>query len=370
MRLPKMHFLFVFVFSLSAVFHPGVTPALEATYLQVPGEGLVFTDVPLPDVLFLCGEPMPLQDPRVFEMLERELTISAWDHAQVIMWVKRAGRYFPYIEKKLADMGLPDDLKYLAVAESALIDYIRSRAGATGTWQFMSHTAKSNGLRHQGSIDERRNFEISTGAALQHLKDLKETFGKWTLAMAAYNCGEACVEKAMEKQRIRDYYRLNLPRETERYVFRIAAIKLIMEDPGRYGYRVAPERIYAPLQMDTVTVTLSTPVHMTDFALALDTDFKTIKEFNPQFIGYYFPRGRHEIRVPAGKGEKVKTVLAALSKRTSKHKSAKSTGSYTVRAGDSLSKISKKTGVPMSRIKSLNKIKGSVIHKGQKLRLE
>jgi LysM repeat protein len=265
---------------------------------------------------------------------------------------------------------MPDDLKYLAVAESSLIDYVRSRAGATGTWQFMSHTAKKNGLRHHGRLDERRNFELSTDAALKHLQDLKDTLGHWSLAMAAYNCGEACVQKAIKQQRVHDYYRLNLPRETERYVFRIAAIKIIMENPERYGYHVSADRIFRPIPTDTVSVKLPASVHMTDFAKALDTDYKVIKELNPQFLGYYFPTGRHQIRVPAGKGKQVKPVLASLTNSPSRRRSASTKDTYTVRNGDSLSKISAKTGVPISRIKSLNNIKGSIIHKGQTLLLK
>jgi hypothetical protein len=356
--------LFV-VFPLWAMLLTAPAAAVEEA-VRLPADVPVITDFPLPDALLLCGEPMPLQDPRAFEMLEREFTISVWDHAQVVMWLKRAGRYFPYIEKELAARGMPDDLKYLAVAESALIDYIRSRAGATGTWQFMSHTAKRNGLRHHGSIDERRSFELSTGAALGHLKDLKEVFGKWNLAMAAYNCGEACVKKAIEEQRTRDYYRLNLPLETERYVFRIAAIKIIMENPERYGYRIPPDRIYQPVAADTVTVTLKVPVNITDFAEGLGTDFKAIKELNPQFLGYYLPRGRHDVRVPAGAGRQVKPLLASLSKSA-----AKGTGGvYMVRSGDNLTIISQKTGVSIDRLKSLNNLKSSVIHEGQILHLE
>jgi LysM repeat protein len=345
------------------LFQPAPASAVDGT-IRLPAEMPIISDFPLPETLSLCGEPMPLQDQRVFEMLEREFTISVWDHAQVVMWLKRAGRYFPFIEKELAARGMPDDLKYLAVAESSLIDYIRSRAGATGTWQFMSHTARKNGLRHHGSIDERRSFEISTGAALNHLRDLRETFGQWTLAMAAYNCGEACVRKAIKAQRTQDYYRLNLPRETERYVFRIAAIKIIMENPGRYGYRIPAERIYAPLATDTVKVKLSAPVNITDFAEALGSDFKTIKELNPQFLGYYLPRGGHELRVPSGKGKQVKPLLASLSKAAAR------SPVYTVRRGDSLSKIAARTGVSVAQLMSLNNLKSSVIHKGQKLRLK
>ena len=127
----------------------------------------VFKDFPLPKSLSLCGEPIPLENRNVREMLEREFIISVWDRAQVFLWLKRAGRYFPYIEKKLAEQGRPDDLKYLAVAESALLTHIRSKDGALGQWQLMKPTARRNGLRKNRMLDERLNFERSTAAALK-----------------------------------------------------------------------------------------------------------------------------------------------------------------------------------------------------------
>jgi membrane-bound lytic murein transglycosylase D len=370
MRLVEI-FLITVVGALAAVWlWPPGAAALDAPEIIAPQPAVVITDIPIPEALSLCGEAVPLDNAYAAESLDRELVIAAYDYAQVIMWLKRAGRYFPYIEQQLAARGMPDDLKYLAVAESSLIDYVRSRAGATGTWQFMSLTAKKNGLRHHGKIDDRRNFELSTDAALKHLHDLKDTFGKWNLAMAAYNCGEACVESAISQQRVQDYYRLNLPRETERYVFRIAAIKVIMENPGRYGYHIADDRIYRPIPTDTVAVKLTASIHMTDFAQALGTDCKVIKELNPQFIGYHFPMGQQELRVPAGKGKDVARVLASLSRSSAGRRAPAGDAVYTVRAGDSLSKISEKTGVSVDSLKSLNELKGSVIRKGQKLRLE
>ncbi len=370
MRFAIIHALSAWLIPLSLLFHPAVVPAVEPETAPLPAESLEITDFQMPGTLALCGEPMPLEDPRAAELLEREFLISVWDHAQVIMWLKRAGRYFPFIEQELAARGMPDDLKYLAVAESSLIDYVRSRAGATGTWQFMSHTAQRNGLRHDGDIDERRSFVMSTGAALDHLKELRASFGTWALAMAAYNCGEACVQKAIAGQRVRDYYRLNLPVETERYVFRIAAIKIIMQNPGRYGYRVSPERVYKPLSADTVSVTLSVPVHITDLAEALGTDFKAIKELNPQFLGYHLPRGRHDLRLPVGKGRQAEAVLVSLCEGSAGRESTPASRFYTVQPGDSLSRVAEKAGIPLDRLKALNNLKGSVIHAGQKLRLE
>ena len=329
-------------------------------------EPQTFDDYPLPDILTLCGEPVPLNDQLVWERLDREFTISVWDQAQVFLWIKRAGRYFPYIEKKLEEAQMPDDLKYMALAESSLIGYARSHTGAKGYWQFMTRTARRHGLRKDHMVDERLSFERSTQAALKYLSKLKEMFGSWTLAMAAYNCGETRMQREVEQQRVTDYYRLNLPIETERYIFRIAAIKIIMENPERYGFRTAPEHIYKPLKYDTVQIKSRTRIHMSDIAQALGTDFKTIKELNPQFLGYHTPTGQFILHVPPGTGDRLKAVMKKLTPSSPPYREGLY---YVVRSGDTLHKISRKTGVPISRLRAINGIKGSVIKVGQKIRL-
>ncbi len=277
-----------------------------------------FHDYPLPETLTLCGEPMPLQVPFVWEMLDREFNITVWDRAQVFMYLKRGGRYFPYIEKKLREKGMPDDLKYLAVAESALLTYSRSKKGARGPWQFMTLAARSNGLRRDHVVDERLSFERSTEAALENLNRLKEKFGSWALAMAAYNGGETRLKKAIQEQKIKEYYRLNLPLETERYVFRIAAIKIILENPERYGYHLSEERTYQPMAYDAVEVKLKGSLDIMEIAEALGTTFKRFKELNPQFLKDYIPAGHHFIRVPPGMGIRLKDILEQIPTKVAK----------------------------------------------------
>lgn len=266
----------------------------------------VANDFPLPESLSLCGEPIPLDSPHVREMLDREFNITVWDRAQVILYIKRAGRYFPYIEKKLSEACMPMDLKYLAVAESALLTYIKSSDGARGPWQFMTRTARSNGLRKDYMVDERLNFELSTEAAIKYLKHLKSRFNTWSLALAAYNGGEGRIRKAVREQRTDDYYRLNLPLETERFVFRIAAIKIVMENPESYGYNLSNKSIYRPCKHDVVLVDIKNQVHIADFAQSLGTDFKAIKELNPQFRQSHLPVGKYKVNVPPGLCEKTK----------------------------------------------------------------
>lgn len=329
-----------------------------------------FYEFPLPESLRICGEPIPLDNVRVREMLDREFTIIVWDRAQVYMWLKRAARYFPYIEREIAKAGMPEDIKYLAVAESSLITHIQSKKGAIGIWQFMARTARHNGLRKDRSIDERRSLERSTKAALKYLKYLKSTFGTWTLALAAYNAGEAKLKKEIKRQKVKDYFKLNLPRETERFIFRIAAIKIILEKPERYGYHIARERVYKPIKCDTVKIRNRIPFHITDVAHALGTDFKTLKELNPHILAYYLPTGRYTIKVPPGLGSRVPTALKKLSGKTRYRMRDASGGYYIVQPGDTLTHIAKRTGVPVATLKKLNGISGSLIKVGQKIRIK
>jgi len=273
----------------------------------------LYRDVAVPESLSVCGEAMPLGVSAVREMLDRELTISVWGQAQVFMWIKRAGSVFPVIEKRLAELGMPDDLKYLAVAESSLLPYIESNKAAVGTWQMIEDTGVRNGLRKEELVDERYSLESSTGAALRYLRGLRQEFGCWTLALAAYNCGEARLRREIDIQQVTDYYRLNLPLETERFVFRIAAIKLIMQRPERYGYVIDKEHIYKPVKSDVISVQLEHPVNIADVAHGIGTDFKIVKELNPELTGYQLPIGSYTLKVPVGLGEKTSRVLKSFS---------------------------------------------------------
>jgi len=340
----------------------------------LPGEGAAvardiasYNDVALPPAVVLCGEPLPLNDRQVWESLDREFTIAVWNRAQVFLWLKRAGRYFPFIEAKLAAAGMPDDLKYLAVAESDLQSHVRSPAGAMGTWQFMDRTAQGHGLEKNQQLDERRNFERSTAAALSYLQALRRQFGSWTLAMAAYNCGENRVEREIREQRVSDYHRLDLPLETERYIFRIAAIKVIMENPERYGYRVDPAHVYAPRAVETVNVSLPHPVHIADLAQALGTDFKVIKELNGHIRGHHLPVGRYTLNLPAGKGYGIAPILNDLARSEAEPKTGPLARHHVVRKGETLSQISQATGVSLVHLQHLNGIDGSLIRAGQKI---
>lgn len=329
----------------------------------------------LPPQVTLCGVPFPLHHQDVYERLDMEFTIAVYGQAQVYLWLKRAGKYFPYIERSLAEAGLPDDLKYLAVAESDLRPHVFSPAKALGTWQFIATTGRRFGLKRDKQFDERLNFEQSTGAAIKYLQKLYAEFNDWMLVMAAYNCGEGCVRREIKEQGVRNYFQLDLPQETERYVYRITAIKIILSNPEKYGYHMPETAKYKPVRYEKVQVNLPADLHFTQVAKGVGTTYKTLREMNPEIKGRYLPRGRYEISVPYGLGSSASAYLNQMAAKLRAHRSSRKTTSsssgkyHLVKSGDTLTNISKKTGVSISEIKKLNDIKGSHIRIGQKLKL-
>ena len=253
-----------------------------------------------PTEMFLCGEPVPLNEPEVREALDREFVIEVWSRAQTTMWLKRAHRYFPEIERKLRARRLPLDLKYVAVVESDLRTLARSSAGALGYWQFMAPTAQQLQLRCDKGIDERLSFGLSTDAALTHLEYLYRLFHNWALALAAYNAGQGRVQKAIAAQGVNNYYHLSLPEETERYIHRILAAKIIMEDPGRYGFAIPEDQLYPLLAYDEVQLTVPQEMPVRRLAEASGTYYKVIKTLNPWIKGDSLAPGTFRLKIPAG----------------------------------------------------------------------
>ncbi len=258
----------------------------------------------VPEKISLCGEPVPLNDPAVREDLDREFTIVVWSRAQTTMWLKRAHRYFPEIQRKIMAQRLPPDLKYVAVAESDFRPRARSSAGAKGIWQFIPPTAQRFHLKANDSMDERLDFLAATDAALRYLSQLHRLFNNWTLALAAYNCGEGRVQREMAAQGVRDYYHLALPEETERYVHRILAAKILLESPGRYGFDIPQDQLYPPLDNDTVDFTVTKEVRVKALADACGTYYKTIKRLNPWIKGTTLSPGTYRLQVPKGTGSR------------------------------------------------------------------
>ena len=265
---------------------------------------LPLTAYKLPKEVSLCGEFFPLEDAHVWENLDREFLLALSHEGQVLLWMKRARRYFPFIEKRLKEMELPDDLKYVTITESSLRPEAVSSSGAAGIWQFIPSTGERYGMRKNRSIDERFDFFKATEGALSYLKSLYEEFKSWPLSMAAYNAGENRVRKEIELQKTRNYFYLDLPPETERYVYKIAVAKIILSDPGRYGYTLEEKEFYNPLQVERIQIELTQPLPVLEVAKATGFFYKEIKEMNPHLFEETIPPGTHFLNLPPGSCEK------------------------------------------------------------------
>jgi membrane-bound lytic murein transglycosylase D len=294
------------IFFAGCWFSPGLlaagpaAPPVSAPSSAAAPETLPWPYFRVPDKLTLCGEPVPLEDPAVREDLDREFTIVVWSRAQTTMWIKRAHRYFAEVERKIRDYRLPPDLKYVVLVESDLRLKARSSAGAQGPWQFMAPTAQRFQLRTTKTIDERLEFAASTDAALRYLKELHRLFHNWPLALAGYNCGEGRVKKEMAAQGVNNFYHLSLPQETERYVHRIIAAKIVLESPARYGFDIPEDQLYPPLDCDEVNFIISKEVPVRTLAAACGSYYKAIKRLNPWIKGASLPPGSHHLRIPKG----------------------------------------------------------------------
>jgi membrane-bound lytic murein transglycosylase D len=254
-----------------------------------------------PDSLTLCGEAVPLKEQVVREALDREFVLVVWSRAQTTMWLKRAHRYFPELEGKLQARNLPPDLKYVALVESDLRHRAQSHAGALGPWQFMGPTAQRFRLQVTPGVDERLDFGQATDAALDYLKTLHQQLGSWALAMAAYNCGEGRVQKELGLQRVNNYYHLALPEETERYVYRVLAAKIVMESPRAYGFDIPSDALYEPLEYDEAEAILTQEIMVRSLAEACGTYYKYFKEeLNPWIKGTSLPPGAYRFKIPKG----------------------------------------------------------------------
>jgi membrane-bound lytic murein transglycosylase D len=273
------------------------------------------TTYKLPQEVFLCGERFPLEDRKVWENLDREFLVVLSNEAQALLWMKRTRRYFPIIEKRLREMGLPDDLKYVTITESSLRPEAVSSSGAGGIWQFIPSTGEKYGMRKNRNIDERFDFFKATEGALSYLKTLYEEFRSWTLSMAAYNAGENRVRKEIDLQKTRNYFYLDLPLETERYVYKIAVAKIILSDPGRYGYFLDEKELYDPLQVERVQIELIRPLPIMEVARAIGFFYKEIREMNPQLSEEAIPPGIHFLNLPPGTSEKFWAFFSAWKKQ-------------------------------------------------------
>jgi hypothetical protein len=338
---------------------------LERTLPEHHRQSSLIADIRIRETLNFCGEPVPLEIGEVRERLEKELLLTLNNGPQIILWLKRAARYLPHIEAQLAQRGLPDDLKFVPFIESALLPHIGSPAGAIGYWQFMRSTGRRYGLTINSEYDERRSIFKSTPAALAYFQELYEEFRSWTLAAAAYNMGEEGLRAEILIQEVNDYYLLYLPLETQRYVFRIIAAKLVLQNPERYGFRLESHDLYEPHAFDMVQVVClqRTPIRL--IATATGSTFKQIKDLNPDVRGHHLAPGTHELLVPKGAAEgfeaRFNQALKNWQENPDKHH-------YTVRAGDNLSAIAERFEVPLPALLIWNNLSSrQTIHPGDRL---
>lgn len=315
--------------------------------------------------LTFCGEAIPLDDPDVRERMEKELLISLWDRDQAVLWLKRSTRYLPIIEAMLSQAGLPDDLKYIALAESALRPHVGSPKGAIGFWQFLPETARRYGLTVNRSIDQRRNLAASTDAAVTYFSELFERFGSWSLAAAAFNMGEEGLQAEILAQDVTNYYRLYLPLETQRYLFRILSAKLILTDPEQYGFHLRKKDFYPPVKFTTVELITYEEASLTVVAKAAQTDYKRIKDLNPELRGHYLAAGTHRLAVPENIPSGFQKRFKQGHQEWSQQREERI---YIVQPGDNLSTIAEQFRVPLAAILIWNRINlNSPLHPGDRL---
>ncbi len=309
----------------------------------------------------LCGEPVPLERPDVRERLEYEFYYLLDREGLLVMYLKRAARCNPIVEVILEMEELPEDLKYVPVAESGLAYRARSPAKAVGYWQFIERTAERYGLKVDSYVDERRDLTRSTMAAAAYLKDLYEMLGSWTTALAGYNWGEKNVARTAKEQGTRSYYDLYLPRETERYIFRILALKLIMENPAAYSIQVPAEELYRLPKVMEVDIESETPITIDILADCSETGARTIRGLNPWMRRNVLPGGRYVIAVPTDKAE-------GYADRVAERLAERRRVVHSVKKGENLSTIASKYNVTVEAIEKWNKIsRKKPIHYGQKL---
>ncbi len=252
----------------------------EDLYRQNVKENIHNFSAPLPSSLTFCGEEVPLDNVFVREALDRELTTLMYQHSTTFLVLKRAWRFFPEIEQYLKENSAPEDLKYLCVAESSLSNVV-SPAKAEGFWQFISTTAKQYNLVVREDYDERYNLKKATAAAMKYLKGSYARLGNWALACAAYNCGEGGLRNRMTEQETKSYWNLALNTETGRYVYRILAYKILMQNPQQYGYYLRKQDAYQPLEYRTIKVD-STINDLPAFAKQNNVSYKYFKLSNPE----------------------------------------------------------------------------------------
>ena len=298
-----------------------------------------------------------------------------------------ANFYIPIFEEALEAYGLPLELKYLPIIESALNPSAVSRAGAAGLWQFMTSTAKIYGLTVNSLVDERRDPIKSTWAAARYLKDLYDIYKDWNLVIAAYNCGPGNVNKAIKRTEGKaDYWEIyyNLPKETRGYVPAFIAANYVMT--YYCDHNICP--MQTDLSMTTDTIHVNRQLHFKQIAEVCDIPMDEIRDLNPQYRRDIIPGNSQEciLRLP---NEHLYTLISNMDsvynhkkdqlfthratvnlKETTSAKQASAVVYHKIRSGDTLSTIARRYGTTVSRIKKLNGLKNNNIRAGKTIRVK
>lgn len=271
---------------------------------QEAGAGASFSPVispAIPSEVTFAGKTISLDDVERAERLDRELSAMSYTHGNTLLAIKRANRWFPVITPILRKNGVPEDLVYLAAIESTLNPRAVSPAKAAGMWQFMPSTGKDYGLEVNDYVDERYHVEKATEAACRYLKNAYARYGNWESVAASYNAGMGRISNELAAQGVDSAYDLWLPEETMRYVFRLLAMKMILEHPARYGYKLAADNLYQPFEYTEYTV--SEPVDdWAQWAIDHGSDYRTLREHNPWIRAKSLPNktGKtYTVRIPA-----------------------------------------------------------------------
>jgi len=258
--------------------------------------------LPVPERLEFASEEVPLHRPDIRERFEKELYITAHRYYQVVFYLKRAPRILPTLARELKEGGIPEDFKYMAVIESDLLPTIESPVGAKGIWQFMPATARKYGLEVNRYVDERMNLEKATQAAIEFLKNSYQQLDSWTLAAASYNMGLARTKKTVKQQQTRDYYNLYMNSETSRFVFRILAAKVIIGNPGAYGYSMPDHEVYKSTPYREIKVKRGI-TDLVEWSKSQGFSYYKLKKLNPWILRKKLPVGSYKVRIP--KSEKL-----------------------------------------------------------------
>ncbi len=239
--------------------------------------------IDIPEEVSFAGEPVPLTMPDVRESFDKELQINTYWHSNTLFLLKRANRWLPQIDSVLEKNGIPPDFKYLPLIESALLNDVSPKE-AVGFWQILKTSGREFGLEITNEVDERYDPIKATVAACKYLKQAHGKFGSWTLTAASYNRGMSGVNRSLENQNVKSYYDLHLNDETSRYVFRIIAIKEIVENPQKYGFKLKQEHLYQREKLRHVQVTESVK-DLIAFAQQQGINYKLLKRHNPWLRG-------------------------------------------------------------------------------------